>query len=790
MAYVLPQVQVFQVFTQLPQNVVQNLNAFVFGPHYQLFRYGVAAEKALIDLGTYDKDAVSTTYDYPSQPAGSTVDTGYTKLYLENVWAKYASLDTADGAQVSATYRNKIRVANVTLKTTIAGDRSAVLKTRDVRPGDKIRYAYGYDTGTSVIVALEADETAAAVGAATGSIGSAIVSGGSTFTGPKDTTYVLTVTSATAVRITDSAGTDGVQYVTPATGVAFDVGSYGATATITFSSLAIGDVAYIPCTIAVAGDVHTMVLEDDVNSAIDDGVNMDTVDIFLPQASAQITSKREQVTGLYDWRDVDGQLVVYQDMSVQDSSFYNYPDPTDMPWLPIDTADMFVEYRALLTDYSDTIHSLGGIELVTDTLGTVHPDNPLAQAVYNALLNSGDRPVYYMAVATDDLAGFSSVLERATLSSDVYAFSPVTRDSAILDAVQAHINSQSTETEKRWRIGFFGATAPTTKTVYNINSNPGNVDFLATVGNATPYGENLLVKFVTSATDLDPSPYTRCIADLKTGDKIRIGFTMDSWGEITYDEFEVDEVLTNASLMLKTGPTDAIVTPSKVEAYHPYTTAEMADAIAVLSSGYYSRRVYNVFPDHGSNAGIVQTSEFIAAAVAGLCSSVAPQQGLTNIELLGFDDLPMVYSTFNRTQLNKMAEYGTLIIMQDIVGGKVYVRHQVSTKASGNNLNETELSITKNLDSISYYFAGVLSPYIGRYNVTTELLGAIKTTLYDGLSYLGSYTNVGLLGPQIDLETTEIVTLQQHPTLKDTVVCTINVGMPAPFNVMQLSLVV
>ena len=51
MTYVRPQLQLFQEFQQAPTAVVQNLNAFVFGPNYGLFRFGVAAEKALIGLG-------------------------------------------------------------------------------------------------------------------------------------------------------------------------------------------------------------------------------------------------------------------------------------------------------------------------------------------------------------------------------------------------------------------------------------------------------------------------------------------------------------------------------------------------------------------------------------------------------------------------------------------------------------------------------------------------------------------------------------------------------------------
>ena len=109
--YIRPQVQVFQTFRQLPVNVVANLNAFVFGPNYRLFRYAVAAEKALIGLGEYDPNN-TTEYAFPNQPAGSTVDLSYVKLYMEDVWAQYAAISAVPATAlvcVSATARNKLR---------------------------------------------------------------------------------------------------------------------------------------------------------------------------------------------------------------------------------------------------------------------------------------------------------------------------------------------------------------------------------------------------------------------------------------------------------------------------------------------------------------------------------------------------------------------------------------------------------------------------------------------------------------------------------------------------------
>jgi len=288
----------------------------------------------------------------------------------------------------------------------------------------------------------------------------------------------------------------------------------------------------------------------------------------------------------------------------------------------------------------------------------------------------------------------------------------------------------------------------------------------------------------------DPSPYTTALDDVVTGDKIRVNFATDAWGDSTYEEYEVDSVDSNTQLTLKAGPAVPLTIPTKVEVWHDYTVQEMADGVAATSTGFANRRVYHVFPDTLGAFGVSQTAEFGAAAVAGLCSSVPPQQGLTNIELNGFDDLPQVYSTFNSTQLNKMAEYGTMIIMQDVAGGRIYIRHQVSSNAGSGDLNQTELSVTKNLDSISYYFAERLAPYIGRYNVTPELLEVLRVQIKDGLSYLGSFTNVGLLGPQLILDGTSLRTLEQHPTLQDHVVAICDVQLPYPLNVLELHLVV
>ena len=120
---------------------------------------------------------------------------------------------------------------------------------------------------------------------------------------------------------------------------------------------------------------------------------------------------------------------------------------------------------------------------------------------------------------------------------------------------------------------------------------------------------------------------------------------------------------------------------------------------------------------------------------------------------------------------------------------QVYIRHQISTAYEVNNLNTAELSITKNLDSISYFFDNLMSPYIGKYNITPELLAVLENVITGGLVSLES-TSYGLYGPQLIAEGTEILLLEQNAVLKDHVNCNLKLNLPYPFNHLVLKLFV
>lgn len=615
------------------------------------------------------------------------------------------------------------------------------------------------------------------------------------------------------ITITDTAGIDQGTVVEVNDGEPINLGLYGATVTFDANrntaagfgaagGLALGDVYYVVCRAAAEGPFQTLVLSDDLPKEVVCGLDVDTstsiptysanynpsefsIRLYLVQAVNAIDSRKRQLPPNFNWTAAEAGVTVHSGIQVQDSSWAN-PDGS-MPYLPVAKADLAVEYRALIPTYSDTVYSLNDIADVATTLGTVHPDNPLAQGVFNALSNSGDQPVYFMSVPSNDLAGYSQALDRVAKVDTVYGMCVLSRDPQVLALLEAHINAMSGPEEKRWRIGFVGTELPVLGAVYNASTHPLGGEFHATITDDPGLpGPNFTI------VEFDAEDATVATRDIKVGDKLRCRFTTDAWGEATYSEFDVARVLSNTKIKLASGPAVPANVPTKVEVWHPRSSTEIATAVASRSAGFASRRMYHVFPDTLYLNNLAQTSEFAAAALVGLVSSVPPQQGLTNIEVNGFDDVPAAYSVFNRQQLNEMAGSGTFIIMQDSAGGKIYVRHQVSTATADGNLLTTELSITKNLDAISYYFANVLAPYIGRYNITDVLLNQLYSEVKNGMNFLGSdYTAAGLLGPMLILgEDTRIRSLEQHPTLRDHVVIVLDLELPIPLNVIQLRLVI
>jgi len=450
--------------------------------------------------------------------------------------------------------------------------------------------------------------------------------------------------------------------------------------------------------------------------------------------------------------------------------------------LPLDVkkANIFIEHRDLVTTNAASIGSFVSADLVDETLGTIHPDNPLAQGVYDALLNSAGVTVYYVALNTNDLAGYTHALELAREKNVYYGLVPLTHDRSVIDAVVAHVNAQSTAEVAHWRKCWISLPLVTSELLYDVQED--NMDWTGTLTDdplatdlATPVYSLLTVEGAQFVTD-----------EVRPNDKVLINFRVNSLGQIESDEYTVLDVRTETTLVIADAPVEAIDTPVKVQIKRVFTKDEQINQLALVAGDFNNRRVNSVFPTVALNGSIEKAGYFVAAALAGLRSGTVPHQGLTNTEVLGFTDLTQVVKTFSSTQLDTLANEGVWIITQDTLGSTPYVRHQLTTDRSG--LNTAEDSVTTNVDSISYGLMNVLQPYIGKYNVYPGAIRAVREAIFGELIFRQTETFTVRAGNQ--LNGFEIVKLQQDPTFKDRINVEIQLQVPYPLNFIVVTLLV
>lgn len=720
-SYVVPQVEIHQLFSEIPVALAQNQVAFVFGPNYQLHRCTNAAEMDELLVDTYDGSGTEAK-SFPGSLDPEMIDTKSAKVYLRNALVQLAGLTGTFTA---------------------------------VKDGDA-----GY---TKLEISTTSDSSSSSQ-----SSGSSSQSSSSSDSDPVLARSFSGFELATAGRAPKNGDWIRVTYT------AVD----GGTDTL---DTKINDVKLEDTKIVLFLDDGIPSGENEIAPSVT-AVALCELQSFT-QLEKKVDSNEQYTVGGTD-KDPTIQVSANVQVLVTDKDFYGIEAGTSKYGTVLMAEGIYMSYRELITAKADTIHSVSMASEVADALGTIDPENPLAQAVYNAALNAGGQIVRYMAVPTDNLDGFKKVLEKASLTKEVYFLVPVSRDEKVIEAVQGHIENMSANptvghpSAKRWRVAFVSAEVPDEKAVYTKTADTSGNEFYAMGAGAG------VLKLVTDdkSEDTGRGAFRK---DLDKGDIVKFGTVA-----LTY---KVDEVLSNTRIRVSPvdGATPITATTDKdvVEIFHIYTNSEKAEKIRDLSSHFASRRIYNVFPSVFSNAGVVQTGEFAAACVAGLVSSCLPQQPVTNLELVGIDDIPLVYQTFSLDDLNTMASGGTFIVMQDTPNDQVYVRHQISTDYEANNLNTAELSITKNLDSISYFFDDLMTPYIGKYNITPELLAVLENVITGGLVSLEA-TSYGLYGPQVIAEGTEILLLEQDALLKDHVNCNLKLNLPYPFNHFVLKLFV
>lgn len=625
------------------------------------------------------------------------------------------------------------------------------------------------------------------------------VSGG-VYAGLQNTTYVVEITRGglfagtekPLVQVTTTTGIDvsGPTQVS-GSGVDVPVGTQGVTINFVGAALNKGDKFYVTVTAAKAGAVRTLLLANNLpdslrgicevpigssSSSSSSGSPPDLDVTLYIQEDIQVPQLR---TGLLEnWTQSPTEICLEDGIMAYNSEWQT--GGTLVP-LPVKDGKVYVEHRDRMATACTTVGTVETTEGVPDELGIVHPDNPLAYGVYKALLNSGGQEVKYVGVCGQsselDLEDWLAALEKLIGRDDVYSIVALSQDLNVHQAVLAHCNSQSAPEKGRWKIGWMNLPASEIIGIYTQQSDGSPV--LATIeddpdtgGSQYTYVEVVNGLLITNG--------------VRAGDTLRALYTSDGMGGTTYSEFVIDAVINEETLRLLAGPAAPVTVASKVEIWRSLTKTELATVQAAKPGLFSSRRAYLVWPDQLGDAGLTVKGYFLCAALAGLRSGVLPHAGLTNVELIGFDDLSRVDPFFSANQLDTMAASGYWIVIKDNNDGSVYTRHQLST-GNQDSLFEKEQNITTNLDDISKLFLARMKQFIGRGNVTPTMIDIIRGEILAVIALLKNTVTSARLGPQVLGAT--IKELDVHPTLRDRVVARIELELPFPLNNIELHLI-
>lgn len=261
-------------------------------------------------------------------------------------------------------------------------------------------------------------------------------------------------------------------------------------------------------------------------------------------------------------------------------------------------------------------------------------------------------------------------------------------------------------------------------------------------------------------------------------------------GKLPVGSYVVQEVRGNTKLVIDDNGAASTATDD-ITFYisRSLTKSQQAEEVAAKSRQFNNARVWHIQPDmvgvSVNGVTMMLPGYYLCAAVAGAVAGLPVQQGLTNISLAGIVDLAHSNFYFKRKDLNTMAEAGTMLYVQDVQGGVPYCRHELTTDVSA--LQYREVMKVKNIDFLSYYFRGLITPFIGSWNITEDTLNAIRQSIE-----AGGYLLMGQILPKIGapLLSFDLRELVQDEHNKDRIRCKLRAETGTPNNYVDLYLYV
>jgi hypothetical protein len=617
---------------------------------------------------------------------------------------------------------------------------------------------------------------------------------GGTYNGTGNTTYIVEVTRGgfyaelPEVSVTTTNGIDlSGPTVIPAAATAIPVGTRGVTVEFDGAGLRKGDKYYIEVIAEQEGRIGTLCLSKNFDVAIPGGTEVGLT-LFIRKPELEIPENREGFAPLVNWEQSSTEICLKPGIIAFDETWTDGGSPLPLPVFSESTQNWgiaYAEYRAWRQDLCFDVGTIDDVSQLNDLIpGPLDPDNELKWAVFKALSNSNGVEVKYTAVCDpSQVEHWIEALDLIGDRDDVYGLVPLSRDGIVQDLFAAHVDAQSEPEQGLWRVAWFTMEGiPTIPIVYPGNHPDGDEVLAVLEDDPNTSGSQFVLLRVP---DGDGDFIQK---EVRPGDIVRYLYVPDGFGNFEFSEFVVDFVLNEDELRLVSpGASGPVTVPQKIEIWRNLTATEEAEEIGRDAGRFGNRRIRSVWPDTIDSDGITQEGYHLCAALSGLSSGVLPHQGMTNLEIAGFSDVPRTIDKFNKFQLNTMAGAGVWIVSQERFTGQIFSRHAVTT---GDNvdINRREEMITRNVDSISYRFKETFAPFIGISNVTPSMEAIIRTTTNALIEVLKGEAYIQRLGGQL-IEGV-IRDLRPHATLLDRYVLVLDLDVPEPLNNIEIRLVI
>jgi hypothetical protein len=614
------------------------------------------------------------------------------------------------------------------------------------------------------------------------------VTSGGAYLGASDDTLVVSVTrggllaesnpakkpqiTVTTVRGLDSSGPTTVT----ATGTNIPVGTKGVTIQLPngTTGLCKGDQFYIPVTAAKLGVINTLILANALPSALQSATDLNLY--LYTQKDVEVPINRAGFDPLVNYAVDDAGVTVKSGIVLYDPAFVD-DGGAQIPLTLLDTA-LFVQYRAWLPSLAGTPRSISDVGNIDAIAGALDADNPLKYAVSKALLGANGTSVVYISVADPaSPASWAAAIKELVGRADVYDIAPLTYDPAILSLFVAHVSDQSSPEKARPRRLVLGLKPTLAKPLVGpTTSSDGEIVLATLADDADTAG--------TQYTFLNiPADNAKFITNgVLPGDEVRFNYGV-SFGQTTYKSYVVSRVLSETSLLLRTGAATPAGVPQRVEVWHALNTSELVDDLVAQAGAYGDKRVIAVWSDLiGLNPPTIE-SYHLAAAVAGQMAGVLPHQGLSNVTLSGFADVVRDHGLLNSDEVAKLCGNGVWLVSRDSGVQSNAVITRLGTTTSPTTILEREEMVQRNVDSMKRYLVDRLSAFLKGTNVTPSSTSMIRVEIDAAHNYLKSSGFTQALGGQ--LIDARLDAFRVHTVFPDRYVINVTWTIPVPLNTIE-----